>query len=331
MTKTPPFKITSRILSLSQEIGHQLGILYGAKLYPLSLHLRRDNKIKTIQSSLSIEGNTLTTEQITAISKGRKIIGRAKDVLEVKNAIKVYEDLQRWDSLSINSFKDAHKELMNNLITTNGQWREKGVGIFKGKILAHMAPPASRVPELMDYLFKFINDDTVPWLIKACVFHYELEFIHPFTDGNGRMGRLWQQLLLTKENSIFEFISVESVIKESQQQYYDVLGICDKAGESTDFITFSLEQIVIALRQYTTSQSSQVIHPIQRLQYAKEALKEKWFYRKEYMTLHKDISSATASRDLMLGILENLLRKRNANNNTCYQFVENKITVDVAN
>jgi Fic family protein len=322
MSKTPPFKITPRILSLSQEVGRQLGILQGAKLYPISLHLRRDNKIKTIQSSLSIEGNNLTTEQITAIVEGKKIIGKPKDVLEVKNAIKVYEDLQRWNSLSIDSFKDAHKELMKDLITTNGQWREKGVGIFK----AHMAPPASRVPKLMDDIFKFINDTTISWLIKACVFHYELEFIHPFTDGNGRMGRLWQQLLLTKENSIFEFISVESFIKENQQQYYDVLGLCDKEGESTEFIVFSLEQIVATLSQHTDSQSSQIINPIQRLQYAREYLNQEWFHRKEYMTLHKDISSATASRDLILGVQENFLKKSNTNNKTCYKFIKNKTT-----
>ncbi len=123
----------------------------------------------------------------------------------------------------------------------------------------------------------------VPWVIKACVFHYELEFIHPFIDGNGRMGRLWQQLLLMKENPIFEFISVESVIKQNQQQYYDVLNICDMAGDSTEFIKFSLEQILITLKQYTASTSSEIVHPLQRLQYAQKYLHQQWFYRKDYM------------------------------------------------
>lgn len=325
MKKVPPFNITSRILQLSKEIAHQLGILQGAKLYPISVHLRRNNKIKTIQSSLAIEGNTLTTQQITAIADGKKIIGQPQDIIEVKNAIKVYEELKDWNPLSLDSFQIAHKELMKNLISDNGQWRSSSVGVLKGKVVAHMAPPANRVPELMSNLFKFINGFTdIPWIIKACVFHYELEFIHPFTDGNGHMGRLWQQLLLMKENTIFEFISVESVIKENQQRYYDVLNLCDVSGESTEFIVFSLEQILITLNQYTISTSSEIVHPLQRLQYAQEYMSQKWFYRKDYMRLHKNISSATASRDLILGMTEKLLKKKNSNNKTCYQFVENE-------
>ena len=323
MNKEPPFKITSRIFQLSQEIAYQLGILKGAKLYPVSMHLRRNHKIKTIQSSLAIEGNTLTTQQITDIADGKKIIGQPKDIREVKNAITVYEELKLWNPLSIDSFKLAHKKLLQDLISENGEWRRKGVGIYKGKVIAHMAPPASRVPELIYDLFQFINNATaVSWIIKACVFHYELESIHPFIDGNGRMGRLWQQLLLMKENSIFEFISVESVIKENQQKYYDVLNICDMAGESTEFIIFSLEQILITLNQYNTNVSSETVHPLERLHYAQKYISQKWFYRKDYMELHKDISTATASRDLTLGLTENLLKKKNSNNKTCYQFLE---------
>ena len=160
MNKNPPFNITALILKLSKEIAHQLGVLQGAKLYPVSMHLRRNNKIKTIQSSLAIEGNNLTTQQITAIADGKKIIGKPEDIREVKNAIKVYEDLKQWNSLSIDNFKSAHKILMQNLISENGEWRKKGVGIFKGKVVAHMAPPASKVPQLMNDLFQFINGAT---------------------------------------------------------------------------------------------------------------------------------------------------------------------------
>jgi len=321
MNNMPPFQITPRILFLSQEISKHLGILQGAKLYPLSIHLRKNNKIKTIQSSLAIEGNTLTTKQITAISEGKRILGKAEDILEVKNAMKVYGRLTQWDPLSITNLIDAHKLLMQNLITENGQWRKGGVGIFKGKKVKHIAPPAKRVPILIENLFNFINfNNDTPWLLKACIFHYEFVFIHPFIDGNGRMGRLWQQLLLMKEDPIFEFFAVESLIKENQQLYYDVLEYCDKTGNSTEFIVFSLEQILATLKQNLNTRTQAVL-PMQRLLYAKDLIRKTWFNRKGYMNLHRDISTATASRDLLFGVQERLLQKQNTNNKTTYFFI----------
>jgi Fic family protein len=152
---------------------------------------------------------------------------------------------------------------MHGLINSNGQIRTKGVGVFKDNKLAHMAPPASRVPSLMKNLFEFLKySKDISWLLKACIFHCELEFIHPFADGNGRMGRLWQQLLLIKENPIFEFISTESIIKHNQQEYYDVLAECDKQGESTGFIEFSLRNILLTLKEYTSNASTQTMQKI---------------------------------------------------------------------
>jgi Fic family protein len=157
-------------------------------------------------------------------------------------------------------------------------------------------------------------------LLKACIFHYELEFIHPFTDGNGRMGRLWQQLILMKENPIFESISVEEIIKENQYAYYDVLGLCDKKGDITPFIEFGLQQILNALQRFNIMMPSNIKNKEWRLSYAKQHLKDIWFTRKDYMRLHQDVSSATSSRDLTQGISEKILEKKGALNQVQYRF-----------
>jgi Fic family protein len=320
--KFPPFTITSLILKKCQQIAHELGVLEGAKINYAPIKLRKENQIKTIQSSLAIEGNSLTTEQITALLEGKRIVGPKKDILEVNNAIKVYSNLEKLAPLSISSFKQAHKILMNNIIQNNGQWRQKGVGIFKGQKITHVAPPASMVDHLMTRLFKFLNNNAlnIPWIIKGSVFHYELEFIHPFSDGNGRMGRLWQQLVFMKENPIFQYISVETIIKKNQAKYYDVLAKCDKAGDSTDFVGFSLEQTLIALREYGRLSSLKPMDVNMRLQHAKEVLQQKWFSRKNYLELYRDISSATASRDLEKGVKLNIITKTGKQNLTKYSF-----------
>jgi Fic family protein len=323
MAIQPPFKLTAKILKLSQSIAHELGILTGAKLTYPRISLRRENKIRTIHSSLAIEGNTLDIKQITALIDGQKVLGPSKDILEVNNAIAVYSKLSAWNPLSMPALLQAHKTLMEGLIDSNGKWRTKGVGIFKGKQVAHVPPPASRIAILMQHLFNFIKQNPdIPWLIKACVFHYELEFIHPFSDGNGRMGRLWQQLILMKEHPLFEFISVEEVIKRHQQNYYKALEKSDRAGDSTLFIEFSLEQILDALKQYSISAISTITDPNSRLEYSKNIFGGNWFTRKAYIHLLKNISTATASRDLQKGVEHHLLTKKGEKNRTQYQFKE---------
>jgi Fic family protein len=319
MTK-PRFQINSNILQLSKEIGYELGLLAGAKLAPVPIKLRRKNKIEAIHSSLAIEGNALTIEQVTAILEGKKVLAPEKDILEAQNAVQVYDKLLSWDALSLESFKQAHSLLMANLIPSNGSWRTRAVGIFKNQKPTHIAPAASKVPGLMEDLFNFIaSSPDISWLLKACIFHYELEFIHPFEDGNGRMGRLWQQLLLMKENPIFEFISTEGLIRTNQEEYYATLAQCDQAGNSTQFIEFSLEKILLALRDYTTTASPQTMQGPQRLAYARTML-EGWFSRKQYMAVHKDISSATASRDLADGVNNNNLISEGKSNQVLYKF-----------
>ncbi|MBY0501741.1 MAG: Fic family protein [Alphaproteobacteria bacterium] len=322
MTYKPPFSITPCIIKLSQSISHALGILEGEKLDAEPIKLRQQNNIKTIQSTLSIEGNILSLEQVTDIFEGKRVLGLKKDILEVQNAIRVYEKFDQLNPTSLRDFLYTHGILMNNLIQNKGQWREGNVGIFKGSKVIHAAPPAKHVPILMRNLFDFIKEDEdISWLLKACIFHYELEFIHPLMDGNGRMGRLWQQLLLTKENTIFSFITVEELIKENQKNYYDVLAQCDSEGSSTKFIEFSLDIILTALENYRKSASVNLRDAPARLQYAKKILQEKWFSRKRYLDIFKNISTATASRDLKFGINEGLLEHKGEKNQAVYRYL----------
>jgi len=317
----PPFKITPSILRKSQEISRELGALKGYKMTQAPLKLRRTHNIRTIQASLSIEGNTLSIDQMTDLLEDKRVIGPFKDILEAKNAIHVYSDLKKFNPLMTKNLLKAHGILMTNLIEGQGKWRTGEVGIFKGKEISHVAPPAKRVPTLMEELFDFIkNDQDFPWLLKACIFHYEFEFIHPFTDGNGRMGRLWQQLLLMKEDSVFEFIPVEVLIKNHQDDYYKALETSDALGESTPFVEFSINIIHQSLIDYSTTISSVIQDQSSRLFYTKSNLQKTWFSRKDYLLLHKNISSATASRDLLEGVKEGTLIKKGEKNQMLYSF-----------
>jgi len=324
MTYRPPYTITPKILKLSQDIWRELGMLSGAKLDQSPIKLRRQSRIQILQASLAIEGNTLSIEQVTHLFEGKRIIGPPKDILEVKNAFEVYESITTFDSLSMNDLLKAHRIFMRDLAPLYGQWRTGGVGVYKGDSVVHIAPSAKMVPKLMRDLFEFINlDKDTPWLFKACIFHYELEFIHPFADGNGRMGRLWQQVLLMKEDPLFEYIPVEVLIKDNQERYYSVLSDCDNAGESTEFIEFSLEQILTSLKKYARMTSPTAKDSSSRLDYIRSKIKKEWFSRKEYMEILKNISSATASRDLNEGIEQGVLIRKGQKNQTKYQFKTN--------
>jgi len=232
----PPYEITPKILKLLTSISEKIGEVNATFLNKPSPQLRKQNKIRTIHSSLKIEGNTLTEEQITALIENKRIIGPQKDVKEVINAIKIYENLEKYNPLSEKSFLKAHQNLMNNLIEDAGKYRKQGVGIVKGSKVEHLAPPYENVPFLMKDLFEYLSDSEELELIKCCVFHYEMEFIHPFLDGNGRMGRLWQTLILMRKYPVFEFLPFETLISKAQEKYYNALSECDKVGKSTKFI-----------------------------------------------------------------------------------------------
>jgi Fic family protein len=233
-----PYEITNTILSLISQISEKIGEIRSAHLFKPPAELRKRNLIQTIQSSLQIEGNTLTVEQITDLIHKKKVLGPKKDIQEVKNAIKVYSMLDDFDTYELDSLCLAHGILMDGLLANAGSLRKTSVGIVKGKEVAHIAPPGNMVFPLMKDLFSYLKNNEDLILIKSCVFHYEFEFIHPFLDGNGRMGRLWQTMILREYSPVFEFLPIETLIKERQQDYYNALEKSDSEGNSTSFIEF---------------------------------------------------------------------------------------------
>ena len=313
----PPYQITPEILKLIASVSEKLGQINAKYLDKPSVKLRKENQIKTIHSSLSIEGNTLTTDQITALLDKKRVIGPEKDVNEVLNAINVYQRLNSFNPTSSNSFLKAHKMLMNGLITDNGKYRTSGVGIVSGNQMTHMAPPSENVSYLMNDLFDFLKESNEIALIKSCVFHYEMEFIHPFMDGNGRMGRLWQTLLLMQDYPVFEFIPFENIIHKTQNEYYQALSASDKLGASTPFIEYMLQVINNALHIMLES-SPQILSAEDRLRYFVERCKPE-FSRKDYLSVFKEISTATASRDLKLGIELGMFEKEGDKIKTIYR------------
>ncbi len=302
-----PFKITTKVLNLTAEIHELLGEMKNLNIIQPSVKLRRENKIKTIHHSLAIEGNELDEDQITAVLDKKRVLGPEKQILEVKNALNVYDSLAKFNPVVEKHLLQAHRLLMQGLVKTSGRYRLGQVGIFKGTKVSHMAPPAKQVPLLMANLFNFLRNDLSSWTIKACVFHYELEFIHPFEDGNGRMGRLWQQLLLMKHSRIFEFISTETLIHSRQKEYYSVLELCDRVGDSTVFLEFSLEIILDRLRNFNSSNAVPKPNPLERIQFAIRNFGSKSFSRKNYLDLFQELSTATASRDLSMAVEKGLL------------------------
>ncbi|WP_435550167.1 Fic family protein [Desulfobacterium sp. N47] len=293
----PPYEITNTILSLYGRITEALGICKSLLLVKPEARLRRQNRIRTIHSSLAIEGNTLGIDNISAILDKTPVIGPKKDILEVKNAIAAYDKLPFFGPFSINDFLKAHDVLMNGLVERSGSFRNIQVGILKGNDVSHIAPGYDRVPGLMNDLFQYVKKDSDIDIIKSCVFHYEMEFIHPFEDGNGRMGRFWQTRLLMSVNPIFEFVPVEKVIKENQDKYYEALEESDSTGRSTKFIEFMLDAINKSLRETIDEANVPNIDHKKRVESALIELND-WFDRKDYMRVCKGISTATASRDL---------------------------------
>lgn len=245
----PPFEITSKIIELISNISEKIGEINYLQNNPYNIQLRKENRIKTIHSSLAIENNSLSLKQITAIIDGKHVLGNPNEIKEVKNSIQAYDLLLSLNPYNEKDLLKAHKLMMQDLVDRNGKYRTDGVGIFDGEKVVHLAPPADRVSELMYYLFKWLKESDVHPLIKSCVFHYEFEFIHPFQDGNGRMGRLWQTVILKEWKEIFAWLPVETLIKEKQKEYYSVLGASDSNANSTKFIEFMLSLILNTIEE----------------------------------------------------------------------------------
>ncbi len=247
----PPFHMTDKMITLLAEISEQVGRITVLQESTISPHLRRENRIRTIHSSLAIEHNSLSLDQVTAILDGKRVLGNPNEIREVQNAYEAYEMMLRLDPYSVEDLLAAHRLMMQGLVPENGRFRSGGVGIFDGDKLIHMAPPAEFVPQQIQALFAWYSDSEMHPLIKSAIFHYEFEFIHPFQDGNGRMGRMWHSLLLGNWKELFFWLPVEELIQSRQKEYYDALGKADKMADSAVFVELMMEVIRDILKDTT--------------------------------------------------------------------------------
>ena len=258
----PPFTITNEILSYVSSISEKIGRITATNNLEAKPHLRKNNKIKSIHSSLKIEASSLTLGQVRDVINGRAVLGEQKEIQEVKNAYAAYERLSQIDPYNIRHLKQFHGILTQNLVEESGDFRSGEEGVFNGDQCIFMAPPAQFVPQLMEKLFFWMNaarKDVHP-LILSSVFHYEFVFIHPFSDGNGRMARLWHTAILSKWKPIFEYIPIESQVEKFQDEYYEAIAKCHVAGESTIFIEFMLSQIDAILDEISVQISEENEH-----------------------------------------------------------------------
>lgn len=254
---TPLFQMTDRIMNLVAAICEQVGRITVLSHGNLNPHLRKENRIKTIHSSLAIEHNSLSLEQVTAILNGKRILGNPNEIREVKNAYDTYEMMLTLAPYSVKDLLKAHQAMMAGLIPENGKFRSGGVGVFDGDVVIHLAPPAALVPSQIQDLFNWYQTSEMHPLIRSAIFHYEFEFIHPFADGNGRMGRFWHSLLLGHWNEIFYWLPIEELIRSRQKEYYEALGQSDKAGESSAFVEFMLKVILDTLKETTVVENAE--------------------------------------------------------------------------
>jgi Fic family protein len=261
----PPYTITPAIVHLVSRISEAVGRLTVLTEASKTLRLRRINRVRTIRGSLAIEGNTLSEAQISAILDGKRVIAPPREVLEVRNAITVYDRLGHWRPEAETDLLEAHRMLMVKLIHESGTYRHGGVGVMGDGQVIHMAPPADRVPTLMHDLFQWLAASGDHPLITSSVFHYEFEFIHPFADGNGRIGRLWQTLILSRWNPLFENIPIETLVHEHQAEYYQALNRSTDQADSSAFIEFMLGMILSAITSATPQVSPQVTPQVARL------------------------------------------------------------------
>ena len=246
----PKYTITDEILILTANIAAKTDVLTfqgGMEQNPI---LRRINRIQTIHSSLAIENNSLSLEQVTAILNGKRVLAPPQDICEVQNAFQAYNRLLEFNPYDVMDLLTAHQILMNNLINDAGRFRSGNVAVVRGRNIVHISPPPDNVTGLVADLFRWTEGASVHPLIKSCVFHYELEFIHPFSDGNGRIGRIWQTLLLYNWKRILAWLPVETIVHDRQDAYYTAIRSSNDAGDCTEFISYMLQAIWDTLEQY---------------------------------------------------------------------------------
>ena len=310
----PPFEITNQMIDYVAEIAELVGKLSAVSSLSANPTLRRSNRIRTIHGSLAIEQNTLSLEQVTAVLNGKNVLAPPKDIAEVKNAYEIYERLDELDPYSVEDLLTAHGIMTRDLVEESGMFRTRPVGVVdsEGHVL-HFGTLPQYVPDLVMALLEWTKTSEVHMLIRSCVFHYELELIHPFTDGNGRVGRLWHTLLLSKWNSAFAWLPVESIIHDRQQEYYAAINASNDAGESTVFIEFMMSAIKASLIEAINTSNEMSDGKINKV-----ALR--WKKIEEYLKTHDyimnadvrelcGVSAATANRTLSMLTIEGKLVK----------------------
>ena len=301
--KKPPFEITEAALSDVMEISELVGKISSTQNLSTSPILRRQNRIRTIYSSLAIEQNTLSLEQVTAVLSGKRVLAPPKDIAEVKNAYEIYDHLAELNPYSIDDLLLAHRTMMQGLVHEAGEFRSRPVGVVdnQGNVL-HFGTLPQYVPYLMEELVQWTESSPFPLLIKSCVFHYEFEMIHPFADGNGRIGRLWHTLLLSKWNPLFAWLPIESIIHDHQVEYYAAINQSNAQGEGTAFIEFMLGIIKEALQEAIDEQPAEKpsMQSKEELRWEKIAdfLRTNSTIQNSDVQNFLDVSSATASRIL---------------------------------
>lgn len=308
----PPFEITNEILDAITQIAELVGQVNATQGLSTNPTLRRSNRIRTIYSSLAIEQNTLSLEQVTAVLNGKRIIASPKDIAEVKNAYEIYEMMDNLDPYSVDDLLKAHGVMTRELVEESGRFRSGPVGVVdkEGKVL-HMGTLPAYVPDLVYELLEWVKNSDIHMLIKSCVFHYEFELIHPFADGNGRIGRLWHTLLLTQWKPMFAWIPIESIIHDRQEEYYRAINKSNFEGESTAFITFMLSAIQEALEEAveTTVVTQNMSGNDLRLYKIEQFLNKNDCITNADVRQMFDVSSATANRILAKMVDEGKLQK----------------------
>jgi Fic family protein len=302
----PPFDITPKILNLTAQISSLIGRLEGARLKVSLVELRKQVDASSIHSSCAIEGNTLTLQQATDVINGKRVIGPKKDVLEIGNAYKLYAAINTFDPMKEKDLLRAHGLLMRGLGVEAGKFRKTGVVVASEGKVVHSAPPYSHVPSLVSQLFDFLKgSNELHPLIVSSIFHYEFEFIHPFEDGNGRLGRFWQTLILRQAQPAFNLVPIETAVKGHQQAYYEAIDRSNKEGKSTVFVEFMLSVILEAVQGLDKLISGKA-KPKDRIAFMMKHCPKK-FTRKEYMEIIGGLAAHTASRDLKLAVEQGLI------------------------
>ena len=322
--KKPPFEITNAMIDHVAEIAELVGRLTSTNQLSTNPTLRRTNRIRTIHGSLAIEQNTLTLEQVTAVLNGKQVLAPPKDIAEVKNAYEIYERLDELDPYSVDDLMTAHGIMTRGLVDESGMFRTRSVGVVnqEGHVL-HFGTLPQYVPDLVMELLDWVKSSDVHMLIRSCVFHYEFELIHPFADGNGRVGRLWHTLLLSKWNPAFAWLPVESMIHARQPEYYAAINASNDAGESTVFIEFMLSAIKASLIDAINTSDEMSDGPMDKATMRWKQI-EKFLETHEFI-MNADVrtlcgvSAATANRILFAFVAESKLIKCRINGHWAYK------------